>query len=206
MSLPAWRTGYGTTADAVPAPPPCTIRGAGHGRRNVDAELVLKLANLLGYREDAEALASLAETIRQAFCREFVNLETGEMLSDSQTALSCVLYQRMVPDTLRPILFERLVAQVEVMERHLDCGILAARYKLIPKRDKPLGLEIHLFQNLFLAEGSIGNPACRTANTTGTCAWKHNQGNGCMDFTSIRQAEEEALLRDGKGGEDSADL
>lgn len=34
----------------------------------------------------------------------------------------------MVPDTLRPILFERLVAQVEEMEWHIDCDILGAKY------------------------------------------------------------------------------
>ena len=94
----------------------------------VDADIVAKAAALLGHSEDAERFAALATRIRTAFCRTFVDMETGEVRSDSQTALSCALFQHMVPDTLRGRVFDRLVAQVEVADRHIDCGILGAKY------------------------------------------------------------------------------
>ncbi len=94
----------------------------------VDADIVAKAAALLGHHDDAARFSALANAVREAFCRTFVDRETGEVRSDSQTALACALFQRMVPDTLRGRVFDRLVAQVEAADRHIDCGILGAKY------------------------------------------------------------------------------
>ncbi len=94
----------------------------------VDADIVARTARLLGKLEDAERFEALARTIREAFMQAFVDSDTGSVLSDSQTSLACALYQNMVPVSLRGKVFDRLVEQVEAADRHIDCGILGAKY------------------------------------------------------------------------------
>lgn len=88
-----------------------------------DAAMVADIAGLLGKKDEAAKYAALATAIRQAFNREFPELQT-------QTALGCALYQGLAEPDARAALVQKLVANVESQGNHLDCGILGTKYLL----------------------------------------------------------------------------
>ena len=88
-----------------------------------DTMIVAAIANLLGKKDDAVKYSALAAEIKEAFNREFPELQT-------QTALGCALYQGLAESTNRGALVQKLVANVEAQNNHLDCGILGTKYLL----------------------------------------------------------------------------
>lgn len=96
----------------------------------VDADTVAKCAALLGKTEDAARYTELAASIREAFRRNFLDTETGIVTGHCQTSQACALYQGLVDEEEKARVLEKLVEQVEVQNRHIDCGILGAKYLL----------------------------------------------------------------------------
>ncbi|MDE2125489.1 MAG: family 78 glycoside hydrolase catalytic domain [Armatimonadetes bacterium] len=96
----------------------------------VDADLLSQVAALTGHPADAVRYRKLATSVRAAFCRAFVNHTTGQVANGSQTALSCALYQEMLPRETRGKTAARLVDAVHHAGFHPDCGILGAKYLL----------------------------------------------------------------------------
>ncbi len=96
----------------------------------VDYLTVSRIAKLLGRNEDAAKFSQKAEATRRAFRAAFVDSATGSVAGDSQTSLACALYQGMLEDGEKPMAFQRLVEEVEKADRHLDTGILGAKYLL----------------------------------------------------------------------------
>jgi alpha-L-rhamnosidase len=96
----------------------------------VDAMILARSAELLGKTDDAAKYTRLADTIRSAFNREFLDRKTKRYANGSQTALSCALYQGLVDPADREAVVEHLVTEVERRNNHLDCGILGAKYLL----------------------------------------------------------------------------
>ena len=96
----------------------------------VDAQVVALAARVLGKTEDAAKYAALAETIKAAFNRKFWHADTGLYDNGSQTALSCALYQGLVPPEQQARVLANLVAAVEKTGGHIDTGILGAKYLL----------------------------------------------------------------------------
>lgn len=94
----------------------------------IDAVTVSRIAALLGNTEDSEKYAVLANKIRDAFRRSFLNAETGIITGNCQTSMACALYQGLVNEEEKPKVMEKLVEQVEIQNRHIDCGILGAKY------------------------------------------------------------------------------
>jgi alpha-L-rhamnosidase len=94
----------------------------------VDAYILAKAAKLLGNEEDAVKYGELAEEIRKAFRRNFMNLETGQVAGDCQTSIACALYQGLVDEPEKPKFAKALVKTVEEADRHIDCGILGTKY------------------------------------------------------------------------------
>ncbi|SHF23644.1 alpha-L-rhamnosidase [Caldanaerobius fijiensis DSM 17918] len=94
----------------------------------VDTHILSKVASILGKKEDAERYAQLARRIRDAFRKKFFDPDTGQVLSNSQTSLSCALYQGLVNEDEKQKVLALLVEQVEKANRHIDCGILGAKY------------------------------------------------------------------------------
>ena len=92
------------------------------------ATVLQQAAKILGRDEDEVAYASLAVKIRAAFRRNFLDLETMTVMGNCQTATACALYQGLAEESERPQLVERLIAQIEAKGRHLDTGILGAKY------------------------------------------------------------------------------
>jgi len=95
----------------------------------VDTVIVTKIARLLGKTEDAEKYGALAEEIRKAFNKTFYK-GNGIYANDSQTALSCALFQGLVDPQERVKVVDQLVANVKQQDYHIDTGILGSKYLL----------------------------------------------------------------------------
>jgi alpha-L-rhamnosidase len=94
----------------------------------VDAQVVALAAQVLGKTEDAAKYSALAGTIKDAFNKKFYHADTGLYDNGSQTALSCALYQGLVPPENHARVLANLVAAVEKTGGHIDTGILGAKY------------------------------------------------------------------------------
>jgi alpha-L-rhamnosidase len=103
------------------------------------AMITAKTAELLGYNDDALKYASLAEEIRIAFNRHFLNVETGEYAKYSQASQLLPLYLGLTPDELRPLVMERLVAKIHASNDHVGTGFVATPYLLNGLSDMGLG-------------------------------------------------------------------
>ena len=95
-----------------------------------DTLIVAQTADLLGMADEAQRYRALANTIRKAFQDRFYHAGTHTYANGGQTALSCALYQDLVPDNARQAVLASLVAAVEKHDNHIDTGILGAKYLL----------------------------------------------------------------------------
>jgi len=111
-----------------PADHQCPVAVTSTAYYYVDTQIVAKAAALLGKKEDAERYSNLAGNIREAFREKFLDKDTGVVTGNCQTSMACALYQGMVNEDEKPRVLEKLVEQVELKGRHIDCGILGAKY------------------------------------------------------------------------------
>jgi alpha-L-rhamnosidase len=95
---------------------------------HVDARLLSAIAIILGKNDDAERYAALADEVRDAFRSRFMDPSTGEVTGDCQTSYSCALYQGLVKPSELDDVRRRMIACVEAADRHIDAGILGAKY------------------------------------------------------------------------------
>ena len=95
-----------------------------------DAQIVSLTATLLGRTSEAKQYADLAASIKKAFNAKFYQPEKGLYGNGSQTALSCALYQGLVPLEDQQWVLDNLVAVIERNNWHLDTGILGTKYLL----------------------------------------------------------------------------
>lgn len=93
----------------------------------VDTLILAETARLAGKKEMAATYAERAKQIRAAFNKEFYKGD-GVYLNGSQTALSCAMYQGMAEEPEKAKVLEKLVADIERKQGHLDVGILGAKY------------------------------------------------------------------------------
>jgi len=96
----------------------------------VDAKIVAFAASLLGKPDETARYNALAENIKAAFNQKFYHADTGLYDKGSQTALSCALYQGLVPPDQHTRVLANLIAAVEKTGGHIDTGILGAKYLL----------------------------------------------------------------------------
>jgi alpha-L-rhamnosidase len=94
----------------------------------VDARIVAASARALGRAGEAERYDALAARVRAAFRARFLDTTTGTVTGSCQASVACALYQGMVDQEEKPRVIERLVQTVEAADRHIDCGILGAKY------------------------------------------------------------------------------
>jgi alpha-L-rhamnosidase len=87
-------------------------------------------ARLLGRADDAKKYADLAAATKDAFNRAFFDAKRNTYANGTQTALSCALYQGLVPEDRQEAVFENLIRVVHARNDHLDCGILGTKYLL----------------------------------------------------------------------------
>jgi len=87
------------------------------------AGTVAEAAKVLGYQEDSEEYARLAEDIKQAFNKEWLNKDTCQYATGSQTANAFPLALGIVPQELVQGLVENLTQTiVEKHQGHLHTG------------------------------------------------------------------------------------
>ncbi len=93
----------------------------------VDAMILAKAAKLFGKSDDCEYYSRLAQQIRDAINRKFLNRETGVYAGGSQTEQSMPLMWGVVPDDMRAKAAAALAESVKAAGCHIDCGVLGAK-------------------------------------------------------------------------------
>lgn len=96
----------------------------------VDCLVAGRIASILGKLEAEACYAAKAEAVRQAFLKSFVDQSTGEVAGSCQTSYGLALHFGIARGELAQKVFDRLVAEVERCNRHIDCGILGAKVVL----------------------------------------------------------------------------
>jgi len=106
---------------------PEAVTHAGYHVQN--AEMMARTAALLGRLAEADLYEALADRVREAFVEKYVDTETGQVSTGSQTAQSCALYQDLVQNPeLQRLVLAQLVSNIENEENHINTGVLGARY------------------------------------------------------------------------------
>lgn len=95
-----------------------------------DTKIVAETAALLGRKEDAQKYSALADSIRDGFNAKFYHANNSGYANNSQTALSCALYQGLVEPQNRQAVLNSLVSSIDKRDGHIDTGILGAKYLL----------------------------------------------------------------------------
>jgi alpha-L-rhamnosidase len=95
-----------------------------------DAQIVARSAEILGNKADAAKYKALADSIRAAFNKRFLQPDTAMYSNGTQTALATPLNWNLVPAEYRQRVVDHLVAEVEKKNGHLDTGILGTKYLL----------------------------------------------------------------------------
>ncbi len=96
----------------------------------MNCKILADTAKILGYEEDAIYYNEKKNNIFNAFNREFVNSETGEVTGNCQTSYACALYFGLVEGEVRQKVISNLVKEIERCKYHIDCGILGSKYIL----------------------------------------------------------------------------
>ena len=97
------------------------------------ARILAQSAAILGKVEDAALYEKLAADIRAGFLRRLFNPETGQVGEnpDSQTASILPLYLDIIPAAKRPLVINRLVANIHERKDHISSGFLGNLYMLL---------------------------------------------------------------------------
>ena len=94
----------------------------------LSAQVVSQIAEILGKPEDAEHYSSLSNKIKDAFNERFLNEETHQYGTGSQTSNSFPLYLGIVPETHIQGVVDNLVRNIMVdRDVHLWVGILGTK-------------------------------------------------------------------------------
>ncbi len=86
------------------------------------AELVSKMAAVLGEEDDARRYAELAESIREAFVKAYVDAN-GRILGNTQAGYALALNFDLLPEAMRARALEHLLAEVARYDGRLSTGI-----------------------------------------------------------------------------------
>lgn len=94
-----------------------------------DAKLMEKYATMLGYTDDANQYAILADTLKNAFNRKYYNHELGQYDNGTQTSYILPLAFGMVPENEHQRVFDNLVKNiVEKSDSHVGLGLVGGQY------------------------------------------------------------------------------
>jgi alpha-L-rhamnosidase len=85
------------------------------------ADLVARMARVLGRDAEAKKYGELFDRIRAAFNRAYVDGE-GRIVGDTQAGYALALYLDLLPDAARPAAFRRMVAGIDAYKGHMSTG------------------------------------------------------------------------------------
>ncbi len=91
-----------------------------------DADLMSRMAAVLGKQEEAKKYAELFQQVKDAFQKEYVSAD-GHVVGETQTGYLLALYFDLLPAELRPKAAELLVQNIESKDWHLSSGFLGVR-------------------------------------------------------------------------------
>ncbi|RYG87821.1 alpha-L-rhamnosidase, partial [bacterium] len=91
------------------------------------ADLMAKIAGVLGKLEDVQKYRQLGDDVRAAWQRKYVT-PAGEIVGQTQTAYVLALHFRLVPFALRESVLKKLVADIESRGNHLSTGFVGTPY------------------------------------------------------------------------------
>jgi alpha-L-rhamnosidase len=91
-----------------------------------DADLLARIARVLGRKDDAARYRSLFDAIRSAFAGAFLDDE-GRVEGDTQTGYALALRFGLVPEALREKVLAHLVRAIDAKGGHLSTGFLGVR-------------------------------------------------------------------------------
>jgi alpha-L-rhamnosidase len=94
-----------------------------------DADILSRIATLLGRKEDARKFRALHGKIVTAFQRRFVTPD-GLIASGTQTAHVLALHFDLLPENLRPVVAQALAKDIEERKFHLATGFVGTPYLL----------------------------------------------------------------------------
>jgi len=94
-----------------------------------DAQLMARMAKVIGRRSEASYYEKLFQNIREAFQREFV-LPEGRIKGETQTGYLLALAMDLVPEDLRSRSAEHLEENIKQRDGHLSTGFVGAGYLL----------------------------------------------------------------------------
>jgi alpha-L-rhamnosidase len=92
-----------------------------------DASILSRTAKLLNRKEDADHYTKLAEKIKAAFNKKYLDGSTGNYDQGLQTELSTALYWKLVPERLIPKTAKLLEQRVVAEDGRLDVGLLGSK-------------------------------------------------------------------------------
>ncbi|MDR3628641.1 MAG: family 78 glycoside hydrolase catalytic domain, partial [Ignavibacteriaceae bacterium] len=93
-----------------------------------DALTLSKMARILGKTGDRETYGALADKIKTIFNETFFNQTSNQYNIQTQTALSCALYQGLAPQQATEQTVTDLIKQIELKNFHPDFGLLGSKY------------------------------------------------------------------------------
>ncbi len=119
---------FGTYSDWI-APERTPIEVSNTGYYYYCAHLVSKIADVLGYSQDASRYASLAEEIANAFNREFFDGRTGTYKSETAFSYVWPLFLDIVPGRGERRVVANLIRHItETWDGHISTGTLGTKY------------------------------------------------------------------------------
>ena len=91
------------------------------------ANLLTKIAGLLGKNAERTKYRELGDRVKDAFCRRFLT-QDGLLVTPSQTAILLALHFDLVPEDKRPGLVESLVRDIKRRGNKLSTGFVGSPY------------------------------------------------------------------------------
>ncbi|SEW54030.1 alpha-L-rhamnosidase [Chitinophaga arvensicola] len=92
-----------------------------------DALILAKAAKLFGKTADYTKYSALAEKIKTAFNKKYLNTDTGIYGEGVQTEQSVALYWGLVPEAMKSKVADKLAKRVAADNFHLDVGLLGTK-------------------------------------------------------------------------------
>ncbi|HYW44496.1 MAG TPA: family 78 glycoside hydrolase catalytic domain [Bryobacteraceae bacterium] len=93
-----------------------------------DLQTLERIAQLLGHQADARSFADQAAQVREAFQKTFYKPEQNTYGTSSQTALAMPLALGLAPESARPGLLDKLVADIRSRGNHTSAGDIGYTY------------------------------------------------------------------------------
>lgn len=98
------------------------------------AQMMSEMAHAVGKDADAKRYDEVFQNIRAAFRKAYIK-DNGEVGTGTQTSYVVALYTKMAPESLEPLLVDRLVKDIESRKWHLSTGFLGTPFLLFALAD-----------------------------------------------------------------------